>query len=52
MRCGAEASRAQPNERMQLTWLTGAPSQAGLGSPVRLRAVRPRLTRHAADASR
>ncbi len=20
-----------PNERMQLTWLTGAPSQAGLG---------------------
>ena len=41
-----------PNERMQLTWLTGAPIRAGLGSPARRRATRPRLTRHAADASR
>ena len=43
---------AKPNERMQLTWLIGAPSQAGLGSPVHLRAGRPRLSRHAADAGR
>ncbi len=41
-----------PNERMQLTWLPGAPIRAGLGSPVRLRATRPRFIRHAADASR
>lgn len=41
-----------PNERMQLTWLTGAPIHAGLGSPARLRAARSRLTRHAADAGR
>ena len=43
---------AKPNERMQLTWLLGAPIRAGLGSRPRLRAGRPRLTRHAADASR
>ena len=51
---GNEASRCkrQPNERMQLTWLTGAPIHVGLGSPTRLQAVRPRLSRHAADASR
>ncbi len=41
-----------PNNRMQLTWLTGAPIRAGLGSPARRRAKRPRFTRHAADASR
>ena len=41
-----------PNNRMQLTWLTGAPIHGGLGSPVRLRAARPRFIRHAADASR
>ena len=46
------ASLWPPNERMQLTWLIGAPGQAGLGSPVRLRAVRLRFTRHAADAGR
>ena len=40
------------NERMQLTWLTGCPKPSGLGSPALLRATRPRLTRHAADASR
>ena len=40
------------NERMQLTWLTGAPIQAGLGSPACRRAGRSRLTRHAADAGR
>ncbi len=40
------------NERMQLTWLIGAPSRAGLGSPASRQATRPRLTRHAADASR
>jgi len=40
------------NERMQLTWLLGAPIRAGLGSPARRRAGRPRFTRHAADASR
>jgi hypothetical protein len=38
---------------MQLTWLTGAPISAGLGSPVGRRATRPRLIRPAAtDASR
>ena len=37
---------------MQLTWLTGAPVRAGFGSPARLRARRPRLIRHAADAGR
>ena len=41
-----------PNERMQLTWLLGAPSRAGFGSPACRRAARLRLTRHAADASR
>ena len=40
------------NERMQLTWLLGAPSRVGLGSPASRRATRPRFTRHAADASR
>ncbi len=40
------------NERMQLTWLPGAPIHGGFGSPARLRSVRPRLIRHAADASR
>ncbi len=40
------------NERMQLTWLTGAPIHAGFGSPVRRRATRSRLIRHAADGSR
>ena len=44
--------RAKPNERMQLTWLIGAPIHAGFGSPVSRRAMRPRLTRHAADAGR
>ena len=48
----AERREARPNERMQLTWLLGAPIRAGLGSPACLRATRPRLTRHAADASR
>ncbi len=43
---------AKPNERMQLTWLIGAPIRAGLGSPASRRAVRSRFTRHAADASR
>ena len=42
----------KPNERMQLTWLTGAPIRAGLGSPASRRATRSRLIRHAADASR
>ena len=41
-----------PNERMQLTWLLGAPTHAGFGSPARRRAGRFRLTRHAADAGR
>ena len=41
-----------PNERMQLTWLIGAPIHVGLGSPACRRAARPRLTRHAADAGR
>ena len=41
-----------PNERMQLTWLLGAPNPGRLGSLASLRARRPRLTRHAADASR
>jgi len=45
-------SEAKPNERMQLTWLPGAPIHAGFGSPARHRATRPRFTRHAADASR
>ena len=40
------------NERMQLTWLLGAPIRAGLGSQPRRRAGRSRFTRHAADASR
>ena len=48
----AQASEKRPNERMQLTWLTGAPIHAGLGSPARRRAARPRFTRHAADAGR
>ncbi len=43
---------AKPNERMQLTWLTGAPIRAGLGSPASRRAGRPRFSRHAADAGR
>jgi len=45
-------SQGRPNERMQLTWLPGAPSHAGFGSPAWRRAVRPRFNRHAADASR
>ena len=49
----AERNGHRPaNERMQLTWLLGAPIRAGLGSPARLRAMRPRFSRHAADASR
>ena len=47
-----EPGKARPNERMQLTWLPGAPIHAGLGSLACRRAGRPRLTRHAADASR
>ena len=46
------ASLWQPNERMQLTWLTGCPNPSGLGSPTRRRVAGPRLTRHAADAGR
>lgn len=37
---------------MQLTWLTGAPISAGLGSPVGRRATRPRLIRPAGDVAR
>ena len=48
---GSMAGLYAPNERMQLTRLTEAPNRVGFGSPVRLRAVRPRFTRHAADAS-
>ena len=44
--------KAKPNERMQLTWLIGAPIHAGLGSPASRRAMRSRFTRHAADAGR
>ena len=47
-----EVGQQPANERMQLTWLLGAPSQAGFGSRLRRRATRPRLSRHAADASR
>jgi len=47
-----ERGAAKPNERRQLTWLTGCPKPAGLGSPARRRAVRPRLPRHAAVTSR
>ena len=43
---------AKPNERMQLTWLIGAPSHGGFGSLARLWATRSRFIRHAADASR
>ena len=44
--------RQPPNERMQLTWLIGAPIHGGFGSPARRRAVWSRLIRHAADAGR
>ena len=50
--CRVERGAATPNERRQLTWLTGCPKPAGLGSPASRRAVRPRLPRHAAVASR
>ena len=46
-----ERGEAMPNERMQLTWLTGALSQAGLARQ-RVCGRRRPLIRHAADASR
>ena len=46
------AFRVLANERMQLTWLIGAPIHGSFGSPTCLRVGRPRFTRHAADASR
>ena len=42
----------QANNRMQLTWLLGAPVHGGFGSLARRRAGRPRFIRHAADAGR
>ena len=47
---GAPCER--PNERMQLTWLLGAPIHGGFGSPASRPEGRSRFTRHAADASR
>ena len=52
MAYGAERRQALPNERMQLTWLLGAPVHVGFGSLASRRTARPRFTRHAADAGR
>jgi hypothetical protein len=48
---GMMAFRQQLGERMQLAWLTETQHQAGLGSPVRMRAWRLRFIHHAVDAN-